>query len=447
MPASRPNILLVLTDQQSATMLSCAGNPYLRTPAMDSLAATGVRFERGYCGNPVCLPARFSFFTGLMPSALDIRNNDTSQSRPVTPELVRQTPGWRLGAAGYETAYGGKIHLPAGLSPQAMGFEYMLRDERDRLAETCADFIRRPRTRPFFLVASFINPHDICYMAIRDFPQDPESSRIIANGRTELETLDRALARPAGVSEAEFFARHCPPLPDNHLPQTGEPEAIERLLRQRPFKWGVRESWSEERWRLHRWAYCRLTEAVDAQIGTVLAALRESGQEEETVVIFTSDHGDNDGAHKMEHKDVLYEESVRIPFIISQPGRTSAAVDRSHLVSNGLDLLPTLCDYAGAECPADRAGVSLRPLAEGRAPAKWREWLPVECEIGDLIVTERYKYMLHHHGARAEQLMDLARDPGETRNALNDPEHAAALARCRANFAAAFPGVAAGCGQ
>jgi choline-sulfatase len=409
--ARRPNILFIMTDQQHAGMMSCAGNKHLKTPAMDSLAASGTRFERAYCTNPVCLPSRFGMMTGRMPSACGIKSNRGSRG-PVGEAIVAASMGRVLRSAGYEVAYGGKTHLPRGLNPQPMGFDTISRDQRWKLADACAEFIKRRRTKPFLLVASFINPHDICYMAI----DDHKKTRVPP-------PLTTALQLPKGVSRAEFYAKHCPPLPANFEPPPGEAEAIAALLRARPFKQHARTTWSAEKWRLHRWAYCRLTEVVDAQIARLLQALRDAGQENDTVVIFTSDHGDMDAAHRMEHKTALYEEATHIPFIISHKGHTRGGrVDEAHLVSNGLDLIPTMCDYAGIAPPKGLRGRSVRALAEGRKPTSWRSHLAVESEIGRMLRTERHKYVVYDKGANREQLIDLKEDPGEMANLAADPE-------------------------
>ena len=422
---SRPNILYVFTDQQQAGMMGCAGNPYVRTPAMDSIAANGVRFERAYCANPVCLPSRYSMMTGRMPGDVGIRSNPDGNRASISAQVKSTTMGWLLRGAGYDTAYGGKVHLPPGMSPEEMGFTYLTADQRDGLADASADFIRRERDRPFLLVSSFINPHDICFMAIGDAGGDEvygvnlDPERRVA----ELSALGEALKLPVGVSEQEFLDRICPPAPSNLEPQDPEPEAVGMIVDQRPFKRHARQSWSTERWRLHRWAYCHLTEMVDAQIGRVLEALRETGQEEDTVVIFSTDHGDMDGSHRMEHKTVLYEEAARVPLIVSWKGVAHAGqVDRDHLVSNGLDLLPTICDYAGVVPPDDLEGVSLRPLVEGTPPGDWRERLHVESEFGHMVAGGRYKYVLYDEGRDREQLIDLDSDPGEMSCVTDAPE-------------------------
>jgi len=434
----KPNILLILTDQQSASMMGCSGNRFLSTPAMDRLASEGVRFDRAYCTNAVCIPSRFSLMTGLMPSVIGMVSNVVKGLPPIAEKVVRGGLGYRVRCAGYDAFYAGKQHLPL-MTAEDLGFEVVCEDERDILAEFCAAFLRKRHARPFLLVASFINPHDICYMAIRDSLQDERERDLVRRGTQEIAELDAALRRPEGVGEEEFFARLCPVLPPNFEVQEDEPEALRLMLDWRPFREKARREWSEKRWREHRWAYCRLTERVDGQIGKVLDALRETGLEKNTLVVFTSDHGDMDASHRMEHKSTLYEEACRVPLIIRLPaGENPGRVERK-LVSNGLDLLPTLCDYAGAEVPSLPFGRSLRPLLEGRQ-CDWRDCLPVEAPVGRGVFFERFKYARYDLGASAEQLADLVLDPYETKNWVNDPAHASVLAEMRQAFDRTFGG-------
>lgn len=428
--AGRPNILFIMTDQQHAGMLSCTGNPHVKTPALDSLAASGTRFELAYAANPVCVPSRFSLQTGRMPSAIGMRSNDTKL--PVAERICAESLGPLLRKAGYRCAYGGKDHTPADLSKYMManGYELLTHDQRGGLAKACAEFLKRPHDRPFFLFTSFINPHDICYMAINDFARS-QGSPLVANEASRIceELLDQA--RQSG-DLGEFVAKNCPPLPDNVAVPAMEPESIPLdYAGRRSFRKFAREQWSDDMWRLHRWLYCRLTERVDAEIAAVLAAFREAGLEENTLVIFTSDHGDMDGAHRLEHKSVLYEESARIPFVVSWKGKLPAgAVDRQHLISNGLDLLPTLCDFAGATPPRGLAGRSVRPLLEGR-PTTWRDHVVTESQNGRMVRTGRFKYCVYDRGANREMLIDLESDPGEMTNLAPLPEHARELNRHR----------------
>jgi arylsulfatase A-like enzyme len=422
--AGRPNLLVIVTDQQQAGMMSCAGNKYVSTPAMDDLAAAGVRFERAYATNPVCVPARMSMVTGRMPSFFGMRSND--EVRNQAPEItIRQAMGWTLRNAGYETAYGGKTHWMRGMSPKSIGFDDLTRNEREGLAEACVEFLGAKHEKPFLLVASFINPHDICYMAIDDYTRAEGKPAMYPQSRVERERLAAALELPKGVSREEFFRRLCPPLPDNFEIPPLEPECITtQYTGARSFRQHARTTWTDEQWRLHRWAYCRLTERVDAHIAKVLEALRRAGLEESTVVVFTSDHGDLNAAHRLEHKSILYEEAARVPFIVSRKGVTPpGSVDDEHFVSVGLDLIPTLCDFAGIEPPPDLRGRSVRPLAEGRQVDSWRDEVVVESQAGRMLRTDRFKYVVYESGAHREQLMDLRADPGEMVNLAETPKY------------------------
>lgn len=431
----QPNVLFIFTDQQSANMLSCAGNRYLQTPAMDSIADGGMRFDRAYCTNPVCVPSRVSLMTGHMPGEFGIVAN---QDEPVPEEVVKNGLGTLLRQAGYRTAYAGKIHLPEDLHPTNIGFDYLTDDRREGLAERCAQFIRQDHDRPWLLVSSFINPHDICFMAIRDCPSERQKSWLDP-ANAHMQRLNKALRMPEGVSEEEFYAEHCPPLPPNFEIQPEEPQIITESVRNSPFRNNARENWPPRRWRLHRWAYCQLTQMVDARIGVVLNALRKSGQADDTLVIFTSDHGDHDSAHRLEHKGTFYEEAIRIPLIIRPPGGTADShATADHLVSNGLDLLPTICDYAGVDPPADLMGRSLRPLLTGGSVSAPHEHLPIECAHGRMVMTDRYKYMLYDEGDNREQLIDHENDPGDMHNIAGEPASKELLEEHRSRLAKVF---------
>lgn len=414
---SRPNILILITDQQSHELLSCAGTSWVRTPHVDALAAEGCRYARAYCTSPVCIPSRFSLFTGRMPSAIGMRGNGGSRLHGFTPELDRQCLGHQLRSAGYETFYGGKTHWPIGLDPGRMGFTSYSRDEREGLAQDAATLIRsRTGAAPWATVVSLINPHDICYHAIRAFADPDGDGRWLPQARDELAALDEALRPPAGIDPDEWARSGLPPLPANHEPQVDEPEWIERLLARRPFKLRARRAWSDHQWRLHRWAYARLVERVDAQIGRVLDALTASGQSEETLVIFTSDHGDHAGSHRLEHKTFFYDEAARVPWILRWPGRIAAGSVEQRPVSTGLDLLATCCEAAGIQPPAWARGVGALSLAQSR-----REDVFGENLVSRMVCTATWKYVRYDGGAHADQLYDLVNDPGETRNAWQDP--------------------------
>ena len=404
---TRPNILFVFTDQQSAQAMSCAGNPHLHTPHMDALAAAGMRFTQAYCAAPVCGPSRSSLLSGRMPHQTGVLVNSMipNPDQPHLGELFRD--------AGYTTGWSGRWHLPGDGQEGIRGCEVLHDPEAplglgaysdEHVTDRAIEFIRRDHAHPFFLGVSLCNPHDICHWIM-----DPPAE----------------------------LATDLPPLPDNFTVDSREPEFIQ-LCRQRTY-YGQEGThtfdWDEGQWRNYLAAYYRFTEDVDVQIGRILGALRDSGLEEDTLVLFTSDHGEGMAAHRWVVKLMLYEEPMRVPFILSWTGVVPAGI-RDDLVS-GVDVLPTLCDYAGIEYP-EVAGDSLRPLLEnpratGR-PFVVAELHPDTMNLsmqGRMLRDERYKYIGFSRGRDAEMLFDLHEDPGETRNLAHKPAAHDELVRYR----------------
>lgn len=411
--SQRPNLLFIMTDQQHVRMMSCAGNAWLKTPAMDSLAREGIRFERAYCTNPVCAPSRISMVTGMMSCRLGADNNGAaSRIEGLPPEVVENSMGNVMKRAGYDTFYGGKIHLCQSLEPWETGYDEYFKDDREALPGACVDFIKKERDRPFFAVASFINPHDICF------------AHRALNG---INTRDVIKLREAAL---KLPVEDLPPLPENYPIPENEPPAIEANLNPKAITPAItmRKEYDETEWRINRWIYHRLTEQVDRLIGEILDGLKEAGLEEDTLVIFTSDHGNMDASHQLASKGLPYEESVGVPFIMKLPGRIPAGqVDRDYLVSSGLDILPTLCDYAGVTKPSHLLGASLRPLAEGKPVDQKRSYVASENGWFRMIRSDRYKYCAFAEPEGGEFLFDLERDPGEMKNMAADPEQKEAL--------------------
>lgn len=404
----RPNILLVITDQQFAEVMSCAGAEDIHTPAMDELAARGVRLARAYTFQPLCVPARTALLTGRPPRWFGTRVNNLEPLVPAgTPTIGRL-----LADNGYLCAYAGKWHLPIKKEDVALhGFSLMREvDARDdALMPACQDIFRQPRRQPLFLVASIVNPHDICEFARGD---------LLPNG-------DIGPTPPPA---------ECPRLPANFPLAPDAPQALARARQLAPRVYPT-ANWDEGRWRQYRWAYHRLVERADALLQRLIEAVAAAGLLDDTLVIFTSDHGDGCGAHHWNQKTALYEECARVPLLVCGPGvRGRARVDATHAVSTGLDLLPTLCDYMGIAPPPELPGRSWRPLVEKPGPiAGWRDYLVAETEFavgagrepsgirGRMLRTERYKYIVYSEGDHREQLFDLRADPGETRNLVSDP--------------------------
>jgi arylsulfatase A-like enzyme len=410
----RPNILFIMTDQQFAEAMSGRmGGGVPKTPALDSLAASGMVFTRAYTPNPLCMPARNSIFTGRYPHETGVTRNVEVKMDPAQFTCM----GTYFRQAGYETAYFGKWHL---CFPQkdinAHGFDLprSLTDKNQdaRTATSAAWFISQKHDKPFLLVASFLNPHNICEFA-------------------------RSQPLPCGPIGVPPAPEQCPPAPANLAPPEDEPDSMTMMRK------GYHASptfpvggFTPENWRQLRWAYYRMIEKVDAEIGRVLQALRQAGLEEKTLIIFTADHGECAGAHGFNQKTVFYEESVRVPLIVSCKGTTKPG-SSDNMVNTGLDILPTMLDFAGIEPPKKLTGRSLKLLATGEPVTRWRDHVVVENHMdqaaevdgirpvvqGRMVRTERYKYCVYSRGRQRESLVDLQADPGEMKDLARDPSH------------------------
>jgi arylsulfatase A-like enzyme len=404
--SKRPNILFIMTDQQHRNMMSCTGNKWLKTPALDGLAKGGIRFDRSYCTNPVCVPSRISMATGVMSCRLGATSNKPGMNAKVPAEVSNQSLGRLMKSAGYDTFYGGKVHMCSALAPKNAGYDVCVKDERNKLPVDCIKFIKTKRDKPFFAMASFINPHDICYA---------HKARLGGSYANVKDLYKKALDLPLD---------ELPPLPDNYAIQENEPGGIADHLSTKAItpSGTMRKDYDETAWRVYRWIYHRLTEQVDANIGKILDGLKKSGLEDNTLIIFTSDHGNMDASHHLASKGFFYEESVGVPLILSYKGNIPAGrVDEKSLASTGLDILPTICDYASVTKPAHCLGESLRPLAEGKSVDNWRSYAAAENGGCRMIRSEQYKYCAFADNDSKESLVDLEKDPGEMRNLVDDP--------------------------
>jgi choline-sulfatase len=413
--AQKPNVLFIMTDQQSYTMMSCMGNTWLKTPNMDSLAKKGYRFDKTYCANPVCMPSRFSLLTGHHASDVGVKENTSAADIDKVLAIVKDgSLGMLFKNAGYETLYSGKTHLYGTTDVSEYGFTLNGKDFYDGPAiyaeKILPELAQRKDKKPFFLLLSFMNPHDICYKAGMDkrYPDDlPEAN---------VRETKRLLAVQKSLSPDEY-RRQIPPRPTNLSPINGEHEDMVSMSS------GWR-TWNDDQWILYNWMYHRLTESVDAQIGRALAALKNAGLEDDTIIVFTSDHGEMNGAHGLILKNVMFEESQRVPLIVVGKGIPSNYVDSSTLVCNGLDLLPTMCDLAGIAIPKKLPGVSLRPYLTGTGKKPDRKYIITEDYNSYQITDGRYKFTIYELQEYPEILTDLKTNPGETINYSDDPAYA-----------------------
>ncbi len=398
-----PNILYILTEQQWAGAMSCAGNDDLHTPNMDRLAEEGVRFTNAYCSFPMCVPSRDSMFSGRMPHELGSRGARPTECHVnLSDEDMALTMGRLFRDAGYRCGWGGKWHwgMAPGLSVPACddanhGFERVCGFDDFEVSDACGEFMRSDDDQPFLLVASLDTPHNI-----GEFSRD----------------------KPLPWAELEDVrTEDYPNLPSNFPAAPYEPEAITSARQSERATMGRDQQFTLDRWRKERYGYYRLVEETDRLIGRILEALQDSGKADNTVVIFSSDHGEMHGAHQLDRKWVLYEESASVPLIIQDPHGGRRGETDEALVSNGIDLLPTVCEYAGIDIPSDLPGESLVSRVRSGSD-EWRDQVVVETvlpgngAVGRMIRTERYAYHLYSVGCHHEQLFDMEEDPGQMVN-------------------------------
>ena len=401
--SQKPNILIIMTDQQFADAMSCAmGRKYIHTPHMDSLAESGVRFTRAYAPNPRCVPMRTSLFTGRYPHQTGVQTN-SSRLDPAGFVFM----GKIFKDFGYETAYFGKWHVPVSFKKKEVhGFDTFLQKEALLDPGPAVEFLKQPRDRPFLAVASFLGPHEVCEWARKE------------------KIPGEQLPDPPPLEKL-------PPLKTNFDPPTNETDIMAHMRKsfQAHRQYFPVRDYTEYDWRRLIWGYYRLIERVDGHVGAVLNALRESGLEENTLVLFLSDHGECHGAHHWNKKSVFYDEAARVPFIMTWKDTIPQGTS-SMLINTGIDVIPTLCDFAGIDAPADLPGNSLKALIFGRMPDWKREYIISQTHLvqgvpvdgknlrphGRMVRSDRYKYCVYSEGLRRESLVDMEKDPGEMVN-------------------------------
>ena len=446
-----PNILWICTDQQRYDTVAALGNPHIHTPNLDRLVAEGVAFTHAHAQCPICTPSRASFLTGMYPCTVHgcTNGNDYwAEAAPLVTKLLKD--------AGYDCGLSGKLHLSAAQGrierrPRDDGYRVfhwshhprddwgeghayadwlraqghdpaqMYKDRESRLAippelhqtSWCADcaieFMSEDREGPWLMSVNTFDPHG---------PFDPPQ-----------EYLDRydpdSLAGPL-FRESDFAAQAKLKGVDFQTP-CRRPEEFNG-------KW-------------HQAAYYAMVELIDHNVGRMLAALERTGQRENTVVIFTSDHGECLGDHGLLLKGCrFYEGLIRVPLIISCPGRFKKGLRSRALVSLP-DLAPTLLELAGLEIPERVQAESLLGILTGDAdPSHHRDYVraeyyhvmdpnthydkPPTAEAHKLegsyatMIRDRRHKLVVYHGHPVGELFDMQKDPGEFNNLWDDPASA-----------------------
>ena len=458
----KPNILLIMSDEHNAAVLGCYGDTIVKTPHMDRIARRGVTFDSCYCNSPLCVPSRLSFTAGKYASRVGAwSNNCWLPAGDEAPSLPRI-----LNAAGYESLLCGKMHFDASrrygfreiakignrsrktgkggrrkasnLTPQPglsgrfnqfhPGESGVLKHDR-QVTKGTVDFLagRNAADKPFFLLAGYLAPH---------FPLIvPQKYWDPYKGKVPMPKI------PAGHLESQ-------PRNYKHLRIGFNMEDVPANI--------VRKG---------RELYYGLTQWLDDEIGKVLAALADSKVADNTVVIYTTDHGENLGEHGLWWKNCVYDSAARVPLMVSWPARWKGPQRRTEACSL-VDVVQTIADLGGAKVPGDWNGQSMVGWLDD-AKAAWRNIAVSEYYAHNIasgyamIRMGRWKYT-YHTPADAEnpaerELYDMQTDPGEFKNLAADPAQAARVAamhkalvaevgehpdkteaRCRADYAKGY---------
>jgi len=445
--ATRPNVLFIVSDDLN-NLLGCYGDPQAHTPNIDSLAARGMRFERAYCTFPLCGPSRNSFLTGLYPNSTGILSN-AQLFRQTIPSQLSMPQAFRLD--GYFAARVGKLYHynvpksvgtdghddpaswevecnPAGvdrlieepdittLRPNQFGgtlswyasprsddqhTDGMLARDAEWILERCAD----RGDRPFFLAVGFFRPHTP-YVAPKQpyFGFHPLDQMPVVTGVEE----DREDIPAAALASEK-------------KEQAGMTEAQRREVRQ---------------------AYAASISFMDAQVGRLIDTLDRLHLSNNTVIVFTSDHGYHMGEHGLWQKQSLFEESARVPMLIVAPGITEPGSVASTPVSQ-VDLFPTLAELCGVAPPANLQGQSLVPVLHD-ASEQGRGWAITQVVrrgrvngepasfFGYSLRTSQYRYTEWDDGEQGRELYDHEADGKELTNLADSPAHAAKVASLQA---------------
>lgn len=447
----RPNILILYTDQQRWDALGCNGNRDIQTPNLDRLAATGVNFSHHFVQNPVCMPSRISFLSGQYPSTLGITDMGVPVPATTTtlPRLLRNY--------GYRSANIGKLHfLPHAnrdhrLTHPDYGFDHLeIADEPGCYEDAYRAWVRRhaPECLPHLSLG--LPPATAQFhrtMNIRDGIEHPErapfSPHAFGGPATATHTAfvaDRTIDYLAGRDRQPFlciagFYNPHPPLvaPQAYL-DLYDPAAL--ALPELPPELNAARSargLDDATLRAARQGYYAMVSEVDHHVGRILQALDDSGQADNTIVVFTSDHGEYLGQHARWGKGAPGHECVqRVPLIIRFPdGATAPGRTCSGLVE-AVDVLPTLLDGCGIPVPPHLQGRSLWPVLHDQAPINRTSAL-MEGTGWRTIRTAHHRYVLHSDGR--EHLWDLRRPCGEYHDLAGLPDQVGTLAEMRLELA------------
>ncbi len=424
---SRPNIVFILVDDLRWDELGCAGHPYIKTPNIDRLAREGAMFRNAFMTTPLCSPSRASFLTGQYAHANGITDNvdrSAASHKLVTfPLLLHQS--------GYETAFVGKWHMGNDDTPRP-GFDRWVSFKgqgayydpdinedgksvkpagyiTDLLNGYAVEFIKRRRDKPFLVY--------LAHKAIH-----PEATQ---NNDGSVNLADSERFMPAERHKNLYAGKTVPRRPNAMRAPVGKP-ALERRIGELP-PLGAATGTRDEAILGRQ----RSLSAIEEGVGEILSALKETGQLDNTLIVFTSDNGYFYGEHGLSvERRLAYEESIRMPLLVRYPRMIKAGTAPDEIALN-IDLAPTLLSVAGASAPGDMQGRSLAPLLKGEK-VKWRDSFLIEY-YSDRVFPRmermgykaarngRWKYIHYLELEGMDELYDLKTDPHEMKNLINHP--------------------------
>jgi len=451
-PSERPNILFIFTDDHGAQTISAYGSTRNSTPNIDRIAAEGIRFTNAFCGNSICAPSRATILTGTHSH---VNGNTTNErifdSRQHTfPEMLRD--------AGYQTALFGKWHLncePKGFEtwdilinqgvyynpPMIRNGQYTERTgyTTDIITDLTLEWLRSDRDpdRPFLLLYHHKAPHRSWEPPLRYLRLFDDTALAVPPT-----FFDNWSDRSSAWSHAEMSIEfHLTP-GDLHLHapvwqlNTEQLDAWNAVYepKNRAFRDAKLAGTPLLEWKYQRFAkdYLRTVAAVDDGVGRILDYLEESGLAANTVLIYSSDQGWYLGEHGMFDKRWMYEESLRMPFLVRWPEVIRPGGVNADLVQN-IDVAPTILELAGLPAPSSMQGRSLLPLLRGERPPGWRRSIYYQFFEDDGahrvprhygIRTDRYK-LIHYYLLGEWELFDLQNDPSELQSLYGRPGHEA----------------------
>ena len=409
----RPNIIFLLTDDHRADAMGCAGNPIIRTPNMDKMAAQGVRFPNAFVTTSICAASRASFFTGTYYR----KHGHNFELPPISKELTDNSYGKLLRKAGYRTGFIGKFGVEVENGKHGGMFDYFyplthpyfqsfsddpyeFEHVTYHIGKKTNEFLRdsAKSDKPFCLSVSFWAPH----------AEDHNPQQYVWPWDVDNLYRDVKIPKPK-KSDPEFFEK--------------QPDFIKKSLNRTRWHWRNTPEKNEEMTK----GYYRMVTAVDNTIGKIREELEKLGLDDNTVIIMMGDNGMFLGERGLAGKWLMYEESIKVPLIVYDP---RAPKDRCgitpHQMALNVDIAPTILDIAGVDIPKQIQGRTLVPLLKGQKVG-WRpDFLYEYLWFNDQIVkceglrTLRWKYTRYPEH-NYEELYDLNQDPEEIKNLAGDP--------------------------